>query len=142
MSSLLLLIIVVPLIEIMIMIEVGQNLGVLNTLLAICLTAILGLYFARLQGISTLRSGLVNIYKNKSPAYELFSGASIAVAALFLIVPGFATDFIGFILLVPFTRKILIKLLIKNKNIENDFHKGSVIDGEVVSKNENDKDEV
>lgn len=142
MSSLLLLIIVVPLIEIMIMIEVGQNLGVLNTLLAICLTAILGLYFARLQGISTLRSGLVNIYKNKSPAYELFSGASIAVAALFLIVPGFATDFIGFILLVPFTRKILIKLLIKNKNIKNDFHKGSVIDGEVVSKNENDKDEV
>lgn len=142
MNSLLLLIIAIPLVEIMIMIEVGQNIGVLNTLLAICFTAILGLYFARLQGINTLKSGLVNIYKNKSPIYELFSGASIAIAAIFLIIPGFVTDFVGFTLLIPLTRKILINFLIKKKNVKNVYNKENIIDGEIISKKKDDKDEI
>ena len=97
MNTILLLIIALPVIEIFIMIKVGQNIGALNTIMLIFLTAVIGLYFARIQGLTTLKAGLTNIYKNQTPINELFSGASIAVAAMLLIIPGFFTDFIGFL---------------------------------------------
>ena len=97
----------IPAIELFLLIKIGEQIGALNTIALIFLTAIIGIYFAKLQGIQTLKSGMVNIYKNKIPIYEILSGASIAIAALLLIVPGFFTDFIGFLLLIPFTRKII-----------------------------------
>ena len=98
------------------MIKIGGLIGAFNTLALIFLTAIIGVYYARVQGIQTLRSGLINIYQNKAPIYDLISGASIAFAALLLLVPGFFTDLIGFLLLIPFTRSILFKLMLKSKN--------------------------
>ena len=95
------------------------------------LTAIIGIYFAKLQGIQTLKSGMVNLYQNKMPIYEMMSGASIAIAALLLIVPGFFTDFIGFLLLIPFTRKILFNLALKKKK-KNKKKKIKTIDGEII----------
>ena len=96
MNSLLFLLIAIPSIEIFVMIKIGQNIGALNTVVLIFLTAIIGIYYAKIEGLNTLRSGVYNIYKNKVPIFELISGASIAVAALFLIIPGFITDAIGF----------------------------------------------
>ena len=112
------------------MIKVGQNIGALNTILLIFLTAIIGLYFARLQGLTTIKSGLVNIYQNKAPIYELFSGATIAVAAMFLILPGFFTDFFGFLLLLPLTRNIIISRILK-KDKKKDLSK-EYIDAEII----------
>ena len=86
-----------------------------HRLLLIFITAIIGVYFAKLEGIKTIQSGITNLYKNKLPIYEMISGASIAIATLLLIIPGFLTDAIGFLLLIPFTRKILISLLMKKK---------------------------
>ena len=121
-----------PALEIFLMIKIGGEIGALNTIFLIFLTAVIGVYYARIQGIQTLRSGLVNLYQNKVPIYELISGASIAFAALLLIVPGFFTDFIGFLLLVPFTRNILFKTLIKEKKLNNHKDiKTNIIDGEI-----------
>ena len=105
-----------PALEIFIMIKIGGHVGALNTIILILLTAVIGIYFAKIQGIQTLKSGIFNIYQNKIPIYEIISGASIAFAALLLIIPGFFTDFLGFVLLVPFSRKILFKILLKKKN--------------------------
>ena len=88
------------------MIKIGGKIGALNTIGLIFLTALVGLYFARVQGIETIRSGVINLYQNKAPIYELISGASIAFAALLLIIPGFLTDLIGFLLLIPLTRRM------------------------------------
>ena len=96
-----------PALEIFLMIKMGGKIGALNTISLILLTAIVGIYFAKLQGLQTLKSGMINLYQNKVPVYELMSGASIAFAAILLIVPGFFTDFIGFLLLIPITRNIL-----------------------------------
>ena len=126
--------IALPALEIFIMVEVGSEIGALNTIVLIFLTAIIGIYFAKLQGIQTLRSGMVNLYQNKSPVYELLSGASIAIAALLLIVPGFFTDFIGFLLLIPFTRKIIFNVALKNKHSVEINKKEDTIDGEIVDK--------
>jgi UPF0716 protein FxsA len=104
-----------PALEIFLFIKIGGQVGALNTVALIFLTAIIGIYFAKLQGIQTLKSGMVNLYQNKMPVYEMMSGASIAIAALLLIIPGFFTDLIGFLLLIPFTRKIFFKLAFKNK---------------------------
>ena len=112
MNRLLFLIIAIPTIEIFVMIKVGQNIGALNTVLLIFFTAIVGIYFAKIEGLNTLRSGLYNLYKNEIPIFEIISGASIALAALFLIIPGFVTDTLGFFLLIPFTRKIFINFFI------------------------------
>ena len=129
-----------PAFEIFLMIKLGGKIGALNTIALIFITAIVGIFFARIQGIQTLKSGLVNIYQNKVPIYELISGASIAFAALLLIIPGFFTDILGFLLLIPFTRRILFKLIFKNKvKTENPIDKDRAIDGEVVNK---DKDEL
>ena len=116
MNTFFLIFIGLPALEIFLMIKIGGEIGALNTIALIFLTAIIGVYYARIQGIKTLRSGLINCYKNKVPIYELISGASIAFAALLLIIPGFFTDAMGFILLIPITRNILFKLIFKRKN--------------------------
>ncbi|MBL6786302.1 MAG: FxsA family protein [Candidatus Pelagibacter bacterium] len=121
-----------PALEIYLFIKVGGHVGAFNTIALIFLTAVIGIYFAKHQGIQTLKSGLVNLYQNKMPIYEMMSGASIAIAALLLIVPGFFTDFLGFLLLVPFTRKILFGLTLKNKTKKNGKSQDKIIDGEVI----------
>ena len=114
MNSFLLLIIAVPIAEIFILIKIGAKIGAINTILLIFLTAFTGVYFAKQQGLSTLRSGLMNAYQNKMPIYEVVSGASIALAAVLLIFPGFLTDTLGFILLIPLTRSLIINQFVKH----------------------------
>ncbi len=140
MNTLLLILIGVPAVEIFVMIKIGQNIGALTTVSLIFLTAIVGVYFAKIEGLNTLRSGVYNLYKNKIPLFEIFSGASIALAALLLIFPGFITDFFGFLLLIPFTRKIIIKSFIEKKNISEKRNE-KYIDGEIINKDK-DKDEL
>ena len=140
MNTVLLLIIAVPVVEIFLMIKIGQNIGALGTIALIFLTAIIGMYFAKLEGINTLRSGINNLYKNKIPLYEMISGASIAFGAMLLIIPGFITDFFGFLLLIPFTRKKLINSYIEKKK-EAVNERKDYIDGEVLEKDK-DKDEL
>ena len=120
MNSLLLLIIGLPILEILVMIKIGQQVGAINTILLIFVTAIVGIYYAKIEGLNTLRSGFINIYQNKLPVYELISGASITIGAFLLIIPGFISDVVGFLLLIPFTRKFLIYFILKkNKKNEN-----------------------
>ena len=140
MNTFFLIFIVLPALEIFFMIKIGSEIGAVSTLALIFLTAILGVFFARVQGIQTLKSGLVNLYQNRVPIYELISGASIAFAAVLLIIPGFLTDLIGFILLIPFTRRVLFKIIFKNKTtIDKHKDKIDTIDGEIVKK---EKDEL
>ena len=134
MNSFFLIFIGLPTLEIFLMLKIGAKFGAFNTVILIFLTAIVGIYFAKLQGIQTLRSGMVNLYQNKLPVYEILSGASIAIAALLLIIPGFFTDFVGFFLLIPFTRKIIFSISIKNKNKADKNNKSVEIEGEVVDK--------
>ena len=135
MNTFFLIFIGIPAIEIFLLIKIGGEIGALSTIALIFLTAIIGIFYARIQGIQTLRAGLINIYKNKTPFYELISGASIAFASLLLIVPGFLTDFIGFILLVPTTRNIVFKILLRKKNdSDKKTNKNKTIDGEIIDK--------
>ena len=134
MNSFFLFIIGLPVLEIFIMIKMGAKIGALNTIALIFLTAIIGVYFARLQGLQTLKSGMISLYQNKMPVYELLSGASIGVAALLLIIPGFFTDFIGLLFLIPFTRKIIFSIALRNKKEVNKNNKDEAIDGEIVDK--------
>ena len=115
MNPFFLLFIGLPALEIFLMIKIGGVVGAFNTVILIFLTAVIGIYFAKVQGIQTLKSGMINLYQNKMPVNEILAGASIAVAALLLIIPGFFTDFIGFLFLVPFTRKIIFSIALKNK---------------------------
>ena len=132
MNPFFLLFIGLPALEIFLMIKIGGAVGAFNTVLLIFLTAIVGVYFAKLQGIQTLKSGMVNLYQNKLPVYEILSGASIAIAALLLIIPGFFSDLIGFLFLIPFTRKIIFRITIRNKNEVKVKSKHDTIDGEIV----------
>jgi|TARA_B110000881_G_C18523685_1_gene489124 UPF0716 protein FxsA len=134
MNSFLLLFIGLPALEVFLMIKVGGKVGALNTIVIIFSTAIIGIYFAKLQGIQTLKSGMINLYQNKLPVNEIMTGASIAIAALLLIIPGFFTDFIGFLLLIPFTRKIIFSITLKRKEKNNTKSKSGIIDGEIVDK--------
>ena len=127
-----------PALEIFLLIKIGGKIGALNTVALIFLTAVIGIYFAKLQGIRTLKSGMINLYQNKMPVYEMMSGASIAIAALLLIIPGFFTDLIGFLLLIPFTRKIFFRIAFKNKPVKDIKKENDIIDGEVI---DNKKDE-
>ncbi len=132
--------ILLPALEIFFMIKIGSEIGALSTLALIFFTAIIGVFFARVQGIQTLKSGILNLYQNKIPIYELISGASIAFAAVLLIIPGFLTDLMGFVLLIPFTRKLLFKIIIKNKTTtDKQKDKIDTIDGEIIKK---EKDEL
>ena len=131
MNTLLVIILFVPLLEIYLFIEIGGQIGAFNTILIILLTAIIGIYFVRLQGLSTLKSGVTQIYQNQIPVYEMMSGAALAVAAVLLIVPGFATDLVGFILILPLTRNLVFKFLKKKytkKRIKDDLIEGEYED--------------
>tara|TARA_B100000242_G_C42710456_1_gene332110 strand:- start:125 stop:544 length:420 start_codon:yes stop_codon:yes gene_type:complete len=128
----------IPVIEIFLLIKIGGKIGALNAIALIFLTAIIGIYFAKQQGIQTLKSGMANLYQNKMPIYEMITGASIAIAALLLIIPGFFTDLIGFLLLIPFTRKILFSLTIKNKQNTKVENQNKTIDGEIVDNKKDD----
>ena len=140
MNTFFLIFIGLPALEIFLMIKMGGLIGALNTVALIFLTAIIGIYYARIQGIKTLKSGVTNLYQNKAPIYEIMSGASIAIAALLLIFPGFLTDIVGFLLLIPFSIKIFFQLAFKNKDKTNtEEKKEKVIDGEIINK---DKDEL
>ena len=132
MNPFFILFIALPALEIFLFIKIGGQVGALNTVALIFLTAIIGIYFAKLQGIQTLKSGMVNLYQNKIPIYEIVSGASIAIAALLLIIPGFFSDLIGFLLLMPFTRKIIFSLVLKNKPQAKMNSEDETIDGEIV----------
>ena len=142
MNALILFIIGIPLIEIYLMIKVGAMIGAFNTIFLIFFTAITGMYFARLAGLNAIRSGFNQLIKNEIPIYEIISGAALAFAALLLIIPGFLTDLIGFLLIIPVTRKFFILSIsskFKNKKIKNndDIIEGSVDD---TQQNHNDKD--
>tara|TARA_B100001939_G_scaffold72328_1_gene60534 strand:+ start:1113 stop:1532 length:420 start_codon:yes stop_codon:yes gene_type:complete len=139
MNTFFLIIVVLPALEIFLMIKIGGKIGALNTLGLIFFTAIIGVYYARIQGIQTIRSGIKSMYENKAPIYEILSGASIALAALLLIVPGFFSDLIGFLLLIPISRKILLKIFLRGREIDKSNINRKTIDGEIVDK---DKDEL
>ena len=143
MNTLFFIIIVLPILEIALMIKIGEQIGALNTILMIMLTAAVGIFYARIEGLNTLKSGLLNIYRNKIPFYEIISGASIAIAAIFLILPGFITDAIGFLLLFPFTRRLIIGHWVANKQNQNVSREEEIIDAEVIEDTkEKDKDEL
>jgi UPF0716 protein FxsA len=141
MNSLLLIIIGFPILEITLLIKIGKSVGILNTILLIFFTAIVGIYYARVEGLNTIRSGMVNLYQNKLPFYEMISGASIAVAAVLLILPGFISDSIGFLLLFPITRRLILNLWIKNKYKTHNQKEEEIIDAEIIEEKK-DKDEL
>ena len=121
----------IPLLEIYLFIEIGGQIGAFNTILIILSTAIAGIYFVRLQGLSTLKSGVTQIYQNQIPIYEMMSGAALAVAAVLLIIPGFATDIVGFLLIIPLTRNLIFKFLGKKytkRKIKDDLIEGEYED--------------
>ena len=137
MNTVLLSIILVPIIEIYIFIKIGSQIGAFNTILLVFITAATGVIYARYEGLNTLRSGFSQMIKNQLPAYEMISGAAIAFGALLLIVPGFATDIIGFLIIFPFTRKLIFgKISTKFKNRKNE--KNHFIDGEFEDIEEDD----
>ncbi|MDC3120361.1 FxsA family protein [Candidatus Pelagibacter sp.] len=134
-----LLIILVPVIEIYLLIKIGSQIGAITTIFLIFLTAIVGIYYAKYEGLNTLRSGFAQLSKNETPAYEVISGAAIAFAALLLIIPGFATDIFGFLLIFPISRKFIFNKFTEKfkskKNKKNNFIEGDFEDIE----DDNDK---
>ena len=129
MNSVLITLILIPILEIFLFIKIGGQIGAFNTISLIFITAIIGVFYARYEGLNTLRTGLNQLIKNELPAYEMISGAAIAFAAILLIIPGFATDLIGFLLIFPLTRKLLFGKLIKNFKGETKIRK-PYIEGE------------
>ena len=139
MNTLLLSIILVPIIEIYLFIKIGSQIGAFSTIFLIFVTAVVGIIYARYEGLNTLRSGFTQLVKNELPAYEMISGAAIAFAALLLIIPGFATDALGFLILFPITRKFLFKKFSKNIS-KSSTKKENFIDGEFQDiEDDNDK---
>ena len=129
MNTILLSIILVPIIEIYLLIKIGSQIGAMTTILLIFTTAIVGIYYAKYEGLNTLKSGFAQITKNETPTYEVISGAAIAFAALLLIIPGFLTNIIGFLLIFPISRKIILSLFAK-KFVKNENKKNNFIDAE------------
>ena len=128
MKTVIFFIIGIPLIEIYLMIKIGGVIGAFNTIFLIFFTAITGIYFARLEGLNALKTGFGQLIKNEIPIYEMISGAALAFAALLLIIPGFLTDFIGFLLIIPITRRIFIKMIsskFNKKKFDKDFVEGN-----------------
>ena len=139
MNTVLLLIILIPILEIYLFIKIGSQIGAFTTISLIFMTAVIGVFYARYEGLNTLRSGVSQLYKNQMPLFELMSGAALAVAAILLIFPGFATDLLGFLIIFPLTRKIIFNLLAKGKRTEVHV-KDDLIEGKYEDKdNENDK---
>ncbi len=127
MNAIILFLIGIPLVEIYLMIKIGGVIGAFNTIFLILFTAISGIYFARLAGLSAIRSGFGQLVKNEIPIYEIISGAALAFAALLLIIPGFLTDLIGFLLIIPTTRKLFFKIIsskYKKKEMNDNFIEG------------------
>ena len=131
MNTLLLLFISIPIVEIYLFIKIGNYIGAFNTISLIFITAIIGVWYARYEGFNTLRSGITQLMKNEMPIYEIISGAAIAFAAILMILPGFLTDFLGIIIIFPWTRKLLFKNIKINKKKEKNF-----IDGEYEEKDD------
>jgi UPF0716 protein FxsA len=131
MNPILLSIILIPAVEIFLLIKIGSQIGAITTILLIFTTAIVGVYYAKYEGLNTLKSGYEQIRKNKAPTYEMLSGAAIAFAALLLIIPGFATDIIGFLIIFPVSRKFLLeKIFVKFKNKKTETEKNNFIEGD------------
>ena len=138
MNTILLGIILAPIIEIYLLIKIGSQIGAITTILLIFTTAIIGVYYAKYEGLNTLKSGFIQISRNESPTYEVMSGAAIAFAALLLIIPGFITDILGFLIIFPLTRKLIFNRLVKNFQRKN--NKNNFIDGEFEDiEDDNDK---
>ncbi len=129
MNTVLISIILLPVLEIYLFIKIGSQIGAFNTISLIFITAIIGILYARYEGLNTLRSGFTQLIKNELPAYEIISGAAIAFAAFLLIIPGFASDIVGFLILLPFTRKFFFRKFTKNFK-EKPFREKDFIDGE------------
>jgi|TARA_B100001094_G_scaffold330470_1_gene395761 UPF0716 protein FxsA len=137
MNTVILSIILVPIIEIYLFIKIGAQIGAIKTILLIFVTAMIGVYYAKYEGLNTLRSGFTSMVKNQLPAYEIISGAAIAFGALLLIIPGFATDIIGFLIIFPFTRKIILGRF--SNNLQNKRPpKKDFIEGEFEDIEDND----
>ena len=134
MNTLILTVILIPLIEIYLFIEIGGQIGAGYTIIFILLTAVIGLYFAKLEGINTIRSGMNQLINNQIPIYEMISGAALAFAAVLLIIPGFATDIIGFLLIIPFTRNLLFKFITKKYEKTKVSGEDDLIEGEYEDK--------
>ena len=137
MNPIFLTIIIVPVIEIYLLIKIGSQIGAITTILLIFITAIVGVYYAKYEGLNTLRSGFNQLKRNETPTYEMLSGAAIAFAALLLIIPGFATDLLGFLLIFPLTWKFIFNGLFKKFNTVN-TRKNNFIDGEYEDLDEKD----
>ena len=137
MNTVLLLIIGIPLIEIYLFIKIGSQIGAFNTVLLILITAVAGVAYARYEGFNTLKSGMSQLIKNEMPIYELISGATLAFAALLLIFPGFATDLVGILLVVPITRRLILGKFIKKKQYKKK-ETNNYIDGEYEDLGEDD----
>jgi UPF0716 protein FxsA len=139
MNPIFLSIILVPVVEIFLLIKIGSQIGAVITILLIFTTAIVGIYYAKYEGLNTLKSGFEQISKNKTPTYEMLSGAAIAFAALLLIIPGFATDIIGFLMIFPMSRNFLFKkFFVKFKNKETKTDRNNFIDGDFEDIEEED----
>ena len=141
MNTVLLLIILIPIVEIYLFIKIGSQIGAFTTISLIFFTAIVGVFYARYEGLNTLKSGVSQLYKNQMPLFELMSGAALAIAAILLILPGFATDVLGFLIIFPLTRRLFFKLITKKEKDKDEVHiKDDLIEGEFEDKdNENDK---
>ena len=137
MNTVLLTIILVPIIEIYLFIKIGAEIGAFNTISLIFITAVIGIFYAKYEGLNTLKSGVSQLIRNEVPAYEIISGAAIAFAALLLIIPGFATDLIGFLLIFPLTRKLIFGNFVKKFKKEQSSKK-TFIDGEYEDIEDND----
>jgi len=137
MNPVLLSVVLIPILEIYLFIKIGSQIGAFNTILLIFVTAVIGIYYAKYEGLNTIRSGFMQLIKNQLPAYEIVSGAAIAFAAILLIIPGFATDLLGFFLIFPFTRKLFFGKL-SNKLKRNEMKKNKFIDGEFEDIDDND----
>ena len=129
MNPILLIIILVPVVEIYLLIKIGSQIGAMSTILLIFTTAIIGVYYAKYEGLNTLKSGFLQLSKNETPAYEVISGAAIAFAALLLIIPGFATDILGFLLIFPVSRRFIFNKISK-KFKSKEHKKNNFIDGD------------
>ena len=139
MNSILLGIILIPIIEIYLFIKIGSLIGALTTILLIFTTAVVGVYYAKYEGLNTLKSGFIQLSKKETPAYEIISGAAIAIAALLLIIPGFATDILGFLIIFPLTRKLIFKKFTRNFKTQTK-KKNDFIDGEFEDIEEKNND--
>ena len=141
MNSVVLLIVLIPIVEIYLFIKIGTQIGAITTILLIFATAIVGVYYAKYEGLNILKAGFMQLARNQAPTYEMISGATVAFAALLLIIPGFATDIVGFLILLPISRNFFLKKFLNRfEKTENEIKKNNFIDGEFEDiEDDNDK---